>query len=167
MGVSLTNVCLGHVLVKIHESMIYVEEFEFFLASQMDPLFEQSVETLTKSDPDLRNWVALYRPIVHYLQASYRNLLQQRQLRLGQQLLASTQSTGESGGAASDVQQLPYVLAQMAHTQFHLADVGLSGMIVEPTVFDHTAAPAAATIPARYEALHRVADTFRANHEAR
>lgn len=166
MGVSLTNVCLGHVLVKIHESMIYVEEFEFFLASQMDPLFEQSVETLTKSDPDLRNWVALYRPIVHYLQASYRNLLQQRQLRLGQQLVASTKALGDSG-AASDVQQLPYVLAQMAQTQFQLADVGLSGMIVEPKVFDTTSAPEVATIPARYEALHRVADTFRVNHEAR
>lgn len=126
MNVQITDICLGHMVARIHDKMTYVEEYEFFLASHMDPLFEQALEIITKSDADMRNWVALYRPIAHYLQASYRNLLQLRQLQMVEKL------TKKMAIDSVTVDKVPYFFANCAQKQFRLTDVGLSLMVTSP-----------------------------------
>lgn len=190
-----TDVCLGHLLTQMHNRMTFVEEYEFFLASHMDPLFEQAIDTLTKSDLDLRNWVALYRPMAHYVQASYRNLLQQRQLQLIQRLFDDKRqhddiaATSDNTKAAAspiaridgddeydsipsiDTKDMPYLLATMAHHRFRFDDCGLSLMVVQPAVYQQIQkrfkSVSTSIIDRRYDSMRKMTLDYSANQEAK
>jgi hypothetical protein len=136
MKVSVADICLGHMMTQVHGKLTFVEEYEHFLAAHMDPFFEKAVDIITRSDSDMRDWVALYRPMGHYMQASFRNLLQLRQLQLIRRIGAQLEHGHK--GPLLDTKNVPHSIAALAKQQFKLSDAGLSLMVVSPDLDTET-----------------------------
>jgi hypothetical protein len=87
-NVEVTSLCLAHVLVNTHDSFAYPEEWNYVVYNTIKSNFDNAALAMAgKGDKETREWLIVYRPMIKYLIASFRHLLQCRVAHLSEEVM--------------------------------------------------------------------------------
>lgn len=101
LNLEVTSLCLAHVLANTHSSFAYPEEWNYVVHNTIQPKFDSAaVEITSKGEKEEREWLIVYRPMIKYIIASFRNLLQCRVAHLSQEVVEAF-ADGANGGSNS------------------------------------------------------------------
>jgi hypothetical protein len=87
--VPVTDLCMGHVLLKTESSIQSIEEWQYLRQEQITPQLEKAMENVKRASLNCQEWVSLYRGIVRHLHSTFTKLLQSRKLFLSCDVLHS------------------------------------------------------------------------------